>query len=255
MTHKIRMGALLGPVPNGAPANFLVEQAKTYVAEGFNSLWAAQSMGRGFMWTDPFVTMTIAATVSQDVEVGSAIVQIPLYHPGDFAHRVVSLHQLLGDRLILGLGAGSTGADFALVGRDGETRFKVFTESVAALREAYVPGSDANKALSPWPHMTTPPKLFFGTWGKGVERAVKEFDGWIASGHYRTVDELEETAARYQEAGGGRAIVSTLMIDGDTDLGEFREKLARFAEAGFNDAVVLIQPGGPAPDVVRALTD
>ena len=255
MTSSIRIGAIVGPVPIGAPANHLAEQARTYAGEGFSSLWAAQSIGRGFMWSDPFLTMTVAATAAEDVEIGSAIVQLPLYHPVDLAHRVLSLHQLCGDRLILGVGAGSNEADFAAFGRDGKTRFKVFNQAVQAIRDVYTPDAQIRDTLSPWPHLKAPPRLYYGTWGKGVERAATEFDGWIASAHYRTPDELAEAAIRYEAAGGGRSIVSTIMIDKDTDLGVLREKIARFAQVGFDDAVVLIQPGGPTAAAVRKLVD
>ena len=58
---------------------------------------------------------------------------------------------------------------------------------------------------------------------------------------------------RYRQAGGSRAVVSTIQLPAGTDLGELRDRLARFAEAGFDDAVVLILPSGPPPDAVRRL--
>ena len=54
-------------------------------------------------------------------------------------------------------------------------------------------------------------------------------------------------------AGGKRAIVSTLILNDQTDLGELRDLLQGFAAAGFDDAVVMFQPGAPHPDRVRAL--
>lgn len=246
MAIKMRLGALLGPVVDAGQSNTLAEQAREYVGEGFKSLWTAHAVGRGFMLTDPFIAMTVAASVTENVEIGSAIIQIPLYHPLDLAHRVHSLQQICGDRLILGVGAGSTESDFQAYGRDPKGRFAVFSETVAALRDGYADGTDANKALSPWPGLGEPPRLFFGTWGKGVERAAAEFDGWIASGHYRSVDELSEAATRYRAAGGGRSIVSTIIVDKDTDLGALKERLSGYAEAGFDDAVLMFYPGGPS---------
>ena len=87
------------------------------------------------------------------------------------------------------------------------------------------------------------------------EGAANSFDGWIASGHYRTVDEVNAALDRYRAAGGGRAIVSTIQVSGDTDLGELQEKLQRFAQAGFDDAVVMLLPGAPTAAVVRQLID
>jgi hypothetical protein len=92
-----------------------------------------------------------------------------------------------------------------------------------------------------------------GSWGRGVARAAREYDGWIASGAYRQPDEVIEALRRYRAAGGGRAVVSTIQLGPRTDLGELRERLGRFAAAGFDDAVVMFLPGAPAPSVVRAL--
>jgi hypothetical protein len=60
---------------------------------------------------------------------------------------------------------------------------------------------------------------------------------------------------RYRAAGGERAIVSTLQVAGDTDLGELKDKLGRFASAGFDDAVVMLLPGAPTAAEVRRLLD
>jgi alkanesulfonate monooxygenase SsuD/methylene tetrahydromethanopterin reductase-like flavin-dependent oxidoreductase (luciferase family) len=247
------MGALLGPVADGARANALAEQARTYAGEGFSSLWSAQAIGRGFMITDPFVTLAVAAAVTDDVEIGTAVLQVPLYQTLDLAHRLFSLKQICGDRLRLGIGAGSTEADFAALGRDYAARFVAFDRCVAALREVLATGRTASSDLSPWPAVMGAPPLFLGTWGKGVERAAREFDGWIASAAYRSVDEIEAAALRYRRAGGGRSVVSTIQISSKTDLGALGEKLVRFAEAGFDDAVVMILPGGPPPEDVRKL--
>ncbi len=249
----MNIGALLGPVVDAGSPRLLAEQAREYAGEGFTSLWTAQAIGRGFMVTDPFVAMTVAATVTEDVEIGSAILQLPLYQSADLAHRVLSLQQICGDRLLLGVGAGSTANDFAAFGRSFEARFRDFTTTLADLRTFVDTGEANGTKLSPWPAVLGKTKFLFGTWGKGVARAATDFDGWIASGMYRSVDELEVAAAAYQQAGGGRAIVSTIQVGADSDLGELRERFARYAAAGFDDAVVMLMPGSPSMAEVRVL--
>lgn len=249
----MRLGALLGPVTGNSAPDILAEQARTYANEGFDSLWSAQALGRGFMLPDPFVALSVAATAAADVEIGTAVVQAPLYDPMDLAHRIFSLQQICGDRLIMGLGAGSTAADFAAFSRRFETRFEDFSTLAGTLRQILRTGVSEQGDLSPWPSVRGGPPLFLGSWGRGVERAAREFDGWIASAHYRTAEQVIAALGRYRQAGGGRAVVSTIQLPAGTDLGELRDRLTRFAEAGFDDAVVLILPGGPAPDAVRRL--
>jgi alkanesulfonate monooxygenase SsuD/methylene tetrahydromethanopterin reductase-like flavin-dependent oxidoreductase (luciferase family) len=80
----MKLGALLGPIASSAAARssrFLAERARTLEGEGFESLWSVQAIGRGFAITDPFVTLAIAATVTESVQIGTAVVQVPLYHP------------------------------------------------------------------------------------------------------------------------------------------------------------------------------
>ena len=249
----MKMGAILGIYADPSRPDALAEQIGSLTGAGFDNLWAAHGIGRGFMHPDPLVVLSAAAALTDDVELGTAVIQSPLYHPMDLAHRVLTLQQVTGDRLILGIGAGSTEQDFRAFGLDFENRFKAFDESADALREIFRTGRHGDSDLTPWPAMTARPGLFFGTWGAGVERAAQDFDGWIASANYRTADQVVAAHERYRAAGGGRAVVSTIQIGDDTDLGELKEKLQRFDEAGFDDAVVLIRPGGPDPQLVRGL--
>jgi alkanesulfonate monooxygenase SsuD/methylene tetrahydromethanopterin reductase-like flavin-dependent oxidoreductase (luciferase family) len=249
----VRLGALLGPVPDAADPRALAEQVRAYAGEGYSSIWAAQTIGRGFMMMDPFVALAVAATVADRVEIGTAIVQAPLYPPMDLAHRVFSLQQICGPRLILGVGAGSTEPDFAAFGRPHASRFRDFTRSIETLRGIFETGGDGQSDLTPWPAVRGGPPLFLGSWGNGVERAARDFDGWIASAHYRTGDKVYAAATHDRRHGGGRAVVSTIQVAAGADLGVLKEKLTRFVEAGFDDAVVMILPGGPAPAAVRAL--
>ena len=250
----MRLGALLGPIPAGASPRFIADQARTFAAEGFDSLWSAQAVGRGFAIGDPFLTLAVAASVTDAVEIGSAVIQVPLYHPVDLAHRVFSLMQICGDRLLLGVGAGSTRNDFAAFGREYRSRFGALTTNVAALRQLFADGRLGDVDLSPWPSVRGGPPLLLGAWGgPGVERAARDYAGWIASAANRSPAQVIEALGRFRAAGGRRAIVSTIQLSASSDLAQTRELLAQFAAAGFDDAVVMLLPGGPPPAAVRRL--
>ena len=249
----MRLGALFGFLPAQPHMSDLAEQARRYAGEGFDSLWMAQAVGRGFMIPDPFIALATAASVTTDIELGTAVLQLPLYHETDLAHRIFSLTQVCGERLTLGLGAGSTETDFVAFERDYATRFKIFDASLARLKTLLAEGKNERADLTPWQTVAGGPPLLLGSWGAGVERAASDFDGWIASAHYRTPDQVIAALRRYRAAGGKRAIVSTIQLGGDHNLDWARHTLGRFAEAGFDDAVVLLRPGGPSPAEVRAL--
>ena len=86
----MRLGATLAHL-SPAPPFAVAQWARRLTGEGFESLWIPQVIGRGFLVPDPFVTLAVAATATEGVEVGTATVQVPLYHPADLAHRVLSL--------------------------------------------------------------------------------------------------------------------------------------------------------------------
>ena len=161
--------------------------------------------------------------------------------------------QICGSRLTLGVGAGSTETDFIAFERDYAKRFKTFNSTLVRLKTLLADGKDERANLTPWKSVVGGPPLIFGTWGAGVVRAAKEFDGWVASAHYRTADQVIELLGRFRATGGKRAIVSTIQLTAEHDLGRTKDILQRFADAGFDDAVVLIRPGGPSLSAVRAL--
>ena len=237
----MRLGALLTP---GNPGT-LAEQARSLEGAGFDSIWSAQAMGRGFMMTDPFVALSVAAGATTQMELGTAILQLPLYNPTDIALKSMSLHQASGGRFVFGVGAGSTESDYVIHGADFASRFKLFESCLEQLRGIYTDGSAHEGNIG----ASGGPPLFFGPWGKNVARAANEFDGWIASGMHRTPEQCAQAMQGYRAAGGGRAIVSTIRIMPDTDLVAMKDTLIAYAEAGFDDAVVMVLGDVPLDDV------
>ena len=249
----MRIGALLA-FSDGQNPKDIADQARRYEAEGYDSIWTAHAMGRGFMLTDPFVALAVVAAVTERVEIGTAILQLPIYNPTDIALKAFSVQQVAGGRLRLGVGAGSTEVDYKIHQEDFKTRFLSFEAKLASLRTILNTGAVDGVALSPWPSVREGVPLFFGTWGRNVARAASEFDGWIASGMHRTPEQCAAAMVGYREAGGSRAIVSTIRVDGETDLGELKSLLQGYRDAGFDDAVVMLMPGAPEPsEIVRLM--
>ena len=247
----MRLGALLTPA--GDQPNHLVNEARAIESAGFDSIWSAHAMGRGFMMHDPLLALTAAAAVTTRGELGPGILQLPLYQPADVLLKVLTLMQIAGDRLLLGVGAGSTQADYALHDQDFSQRFHQLEISLEALKQGFESGQVGNGDVGLPPNLKGGPPLFLGTWGQSVQRAATEFDGWIASGLHRTPVECGEALKAYQAAGGQRAIVSTILVMGNTDIGALREQLTSYAEAGFDDAVLMVYPGAPSLEALRAL--
>ncbi|MDA0977576.1 MAG: LLM class flavin-dependent oxidoreductase [Proteobacteria bacterium] len=248
----MRLGALLS-IHDGARPGSLPEQARLFESEGYSSIWAAQAIGRGFMLTDPFIALAAVAAATEKVEIGTAILQLPLYSPTDIALKSWSLQQISDGRLSLGVGAGSTRSDYASHEMAFENRFAAFESKLSQLRQIYETGAANDHDLTPWPNVSDAPSLLFGTWGRNVTRAATEFDGWVASGMHRGPEECAQALIDYRAAGGRRAIVSTIRVPAGRDTGELRDRLLAYEAAGFDDAVVMFLPGAPGLAEVRAL--
>jgi alkanesulfonate monooxygenase SsuD/methylene tetrahydromethanopterin reductase-like flavin-dependent oxidoreductase (luciferase family) len=248
----VRFGATLARLSPGPPIA-IAQWARRLVDAGFESLWVPQVVGRGFLVPDPFVTLAVAAVATEGVELATATVQLPLHHPADLAHRILSLRSVCGDRLTLGVSPGSSEVDYAAFDRDHVARFETFDEHLARLRVLIAEGRDDRADLAPAPPAGRGLPILLGSWGAQVERAAREFDGWLASGYRCTPDEILAGHERYRGAGGRRAVVCAIPVRPGDDLGALGDTLGRYGEAGFDDAVVLVEPGGSDPERVRAL--
>lgn len=271
----MRLGVIMPRMnPDGSPltGNTLGDGARAIERAGFDSLWCFDAIGRGFMLPDPLITLSVAASVTSRVSVGTCILQIPLRRPVELAHRILTASLICGDRLLLGVGAGSTKADFDAVGVDFATRMQDFSDALATMRRLWSGEQVGAANLMPWPAALGGPKLLIGSWsGKHwIPRAAKDFDGWIASAAKTSFDALAEGIQRYREAGGARAMATNIAVDlgapttalPDGEPFHLRcaprdaaERMRRLAELGFDDAILVHRGGQTEADLaaMRAL--
>ncbi|HZM43886.1 MAG TPA: LLM class flavin-dependent oxidoreductase [Burkholderiales bacterium] len=225
---------------------------------GFAAIWVGDSMGRGRHTLDPTVTLSALHAGTSRIELGIGVLQVPLRRPGELAHRIQSLNVLLAGRLRLGVGAGSTRADFELAGADYDKRFKTFNEGLEVMRALWRGERVNGASLLAWPGTEGGPPLFLGAWrsAKAIERAAREFDGWVASGLHSTWEDLETGMKTYRAHGGKRAILTNIHTDIHTEPrdgsplhagtislqctpAEARERLQRIEAIGFDDVMLI----------------
>ena len=209
-------------LPSGGPgagpitATTLADAARAIEAAGFTSAWAFDSIGRGWLHADPLMALAVAATVTRDLEVGTGVLQVPLRNPVELAQRVLTAHVIAGGRLLLGVGAGSTAADFEALGLDFAARFRRLDESLAIMRRLWAGETVNGASLGPiWPAALGGPKVLIGSWAgsKWIVRAAREFDGWVGSGARSSCRALREGITRFRDLGGKRAIVTNVRVD------------------------------------------
>jgi len=244
--------------PDGAALSreTLIADARLIERLGFDSLWCFDAIGRGFILPDPLIAVSVAAAVTERLTVGTCILQVPLRRPVELAHRILTAKLVCGDRLLLGVGAGSTQTDFDAIGLDFTKRMQAFDEALGVMRRLWSGEQVGAATLTPWPATLGGPKVLIGSWGgkQWIPRAAKDFDGWIASAAKTSFATLAEGIQRYRAAGGTRAIVTNIAVDLDaptTLIGDAvpfhlrcgpdaaAERLRRLAALGFDDAILV----------------
>jgi alkanesulfonate monooxygenase SsuD/methylene tetrahydromethanopterin reductase-like flavin-dependent oxidoreductase (luciferase family) len=235
---------------------------RTVEAAGLSGVWATDSLGRGHPTLDPLVALATLAGVTERIELGTCVLQVTLRPSVELAHRVQTLNVLTRGRLRLGVGVGSTRADFEVVGAEFDHRFERLEGTIETMRAAWrgEPSAPGAAALSAWPGTTEGPPVFLGAWRRAhwISYAARRCDGWIASGMKSKWQDVEAGMRSFRAAQGKRAILANLPIDlGDSpspgadgdaislacSASTARERLKRLEHLGFDD-VLLACPFG-----------
>jgi alkanesulfonate monooxygenase SsuD/methylene tetrahydromethanopterin reductase-like flavin-dependent oxidoreductase (luciferase family) len=238
------------------PREEFVATARIVERLGFDSYWTFDAIGRGFILPDPLIAVSLAAAVTERLTVGTCILQVPLRRPVELAHRILTAHLVAGGRLLLGVGAGSTKADFDAVGADFATRMQALDEALAVMRPLWRGEQVGAARLTPWPAAVGGPPVLIGSWSgkQWIARAAKDFDGWIASAAKTSYTALADGIRRYRDAGGKRAVVTNIAADLEQPADAMADdapfhlrcdartaltRLRRLADLGFDDAVLV----------------
>jgi alkanesulfonate monooxygenase SsuD/methylene tetrahydromethanopterin reductase-like flavin-dependent oxidoreductase (luciferase family) len=268
VSTMIRFSA--GTGPNDRLLDRTAEYARRIEAAGFPGIWVGDSLGRGRPTLDPLVELAALAAVTERVELGIGVLQLSLRHPIELAHRVQSVQALSGGRLRLGVGSGSTRADFELLGLDYDHRFRAMRIALETMHKVWRGEPVNGGALSLWPGCEGGPPILMGAWRspRWITYAAKECQGWTPSGRYSSWDDLEAGMKIYREAGGDNAVLANVAVDlanrpesaelaAATDVAlvcppdEARRRLKRMEQLGF-DEVLLVSQYGEFEELERA---
>jgi alkanesulfonate monooxygenase SsuD/methylene tetrahydromethanopterin reductase-like flavin-dependent oxidoreductase (luciferase family) len=237
----------------------LITFAEQVEALDFHGLWLTDAFGRGRTTLDPLSAMGVLCAVTKKIELGTCVIQVPIRHPVEHAHRVQTINLLSGGRFRFGVGTGSTKADFDTVQADFDTRFKVLPGMLEVMRRTWNGEAVYGPALSVWPGTEGGPPVLLGAWRspRWINLAAHHCQGWIASGIHSKWEDVEIGLRMYREAGGKRAIVANIFADfrpnpEESPIGrpltislvgqspaDARDQLQRLADMGVDDALVV----------------
>ena len=195
-------------------------------AKAFHGLWLTDSFGRGRPTLDPIVGMSVIAAVTSRIEIGTCVLQVPVRHPVELAHRIESLYALTGSRLQLGVGSGSTQADFDILGLDYAQRFKLLMRA-RHMGKAW-PGALAGGARPRGPA----PRVARSS-SAPAQQALDRLRGRAL--RRRTPRPLQPTrgawkGAVYHDAGGKRAVPSNVIVELQGNVATCRSPAAHNAD-------------------------
>jgi alkanesulfonate monooxygenase SsuD/methylene tetrahydromethanopterin reductase-like flavin-dependent oxidoreductase (luciferase family) len=175
----------------------------TYVTIGHHYLYG------DYRWLQPIPTLArIAAELDDSVTLGTAVIQVPLFHPIDLAEQLATLDILSRGRLVVGMGAGYREDEFTAFGVDFAKRFAMMDEAVQIMKQLWTQDvvsfegrfwsfQDGHTHIRPWqdPH----PPLWIGAMkDAGVRRSARLGDGWPVTPETK-VPEMVRLMALYED--------------------------------------------------------
>ena len=134
----------------------LSEFASTIEGLGFESFWLPEhvvipvnpSVGPGgvtgasipdsyLRMVDPLIGLTVAASATKELLLGTGVCLIPEHHPIDLAKRISSLDFYSGGRFLFGIGAGWQPEETTVLGGDFTRRWAHTRESIAIMKKLW----------------------------------------------------------------------------------------------------------------------
>ena len=262
MKVSVQIRVSPGVISDDRPMRRIADYARRIEAAGFPGIWVGDSLGRGRPTLDPLATLASLCSVTERVELGIAVLQLPLRHPIELAHRVQTLQAMSNNRLILGVGSGSTRDDFELLGYDYDHRFRTFKNDLEIMHRVWNGEPVNGGTLSTWPGCKGGPPILIGAWrsARWITYAAKEAQGWTPSGRFSSWDDLEHGMKIYRDAGGTNAVLANCSIDlaerpQSAELAkvasvnficspdEARRRIERVAQLGFEEILIGSQFG------------
>lgn len=216
-------------------------------------------------WADPFIALTVAATVTKKIKLATGICLLPERDPLMTAKVVASLDLYSGGRVILGVGAGWLKEETEVMGTRFGTRWKRLRETVEAMRVLWTKAEASYEGelvrfpavrCEPKPVQKPYPPVILGAHGpKALERVARTYDGWCPLVQSPEAFQKDMSTLRKLTAEAGRN-PNSLQVTGIVDPGENGpsvDDLKRYRDAGASRILVFSQQMGTEASAGKAL--
>ncbi|QGZ49949.1 LLM class flavin-dependent oxidoreductase [Streptomyces sp. QHH-9511] len=208
-------------------------------------------------WFGALPTLTAAATATERMRLGTLVTSPNFRHPVTLAKELISLDDISGGRVTLGIGAGGNGFDATVLGREPWTpreradRFgeflplldRLLTEDAVTLRGTHYSADEARNI----PGCVQRPRLPFAvaaTGPRGLKLAARHGQAWVTTGDPKIFEEgtpeqsveairgqIERLGKACAEIGRDTAGLDKILLTGFTpDRGRPLESLDAFVD-------------------------
>ncbi|MER6018651.1 LLM class flavin-dependent oxidoreductase [Streptomyces anulatus] len=231
-------------------------------------------------WFGALPTLTAAATATERLRLGTLVTSPNFRHPVTLAKELISLDDISGGRITLGIGAGGNGFDATALGQDAWTpreradRFAEFvplldrllTEDAVTEHGTHYTAEEARNI----PGCVQRPRLPFAvaaTGPRGLKLAARHGQAWVTTGDPKLYEngtpeesraalraQNEKLTAACAEIGRDASALDRILLTGFTpdrngpleSVEAFVDFAGRHAELGFTEIVI----HSPIPDSV-----
>jgi probable F420-dependent oxidoreductase len=207
---------------------------------------------------DPFVALTVAATVTTKARLGSSVFVAPWYSPAQLARQLTSIDVISAGRLLPGFGIGWSPEEYQAAGAPFRRRGAQLDELLDALDALWTANPVAHKGErwsipESWvnlkPVQQPRPPIYLGAFTPaGLKRVGERADGWMAGiqvpgrGHMallnwqrQAIDDAALAAGR--DPSTIHTYVRVNVADG-TPVDQVADAVALLADNGYPDAFV-----------------
>jgi alkanesulfonate monooxygenase SsuD/methylene tetrahydromethanopterin reductase-like flavin-dependent oxidoreductase (luciferase family) len=172
--------------------------------------WARRSNERGFSSLgvidrivypnyEPMVTLGAAAAVTERIRLMPAIAIVPYRaNTALFAKQALTVDNLSGGRLVMGMAIGGREDDYAASAVDFHQRGRFFDIQLEEIKAIWAGESHGHLIGPPATPPGGPPVLIGGEVDASFRRAVRHGDGWIMGGG--TPDQFKEGLEKLRQA-------------------------------------------------------
>lgn len=205
MARTLRFGVSLRPDADPAA------EARHAESVGFDLVTFMDHLPGARPSHETWTAVAWAAAATERIKVGTNVLGLPYRSPAVTAKMAATLQTLSGGRLVLGLGAGGSNAEFAAFGlpvRGARAKIDAFEEGLEIIRRLWA-GEPVtfrgdhyvvqDAVISPAPD--PPISIWLGSYGpRSLALAGRVADGWIPSYRYAPPDRWPAMRDRVRKA-------------------------------------------------------